>query len=267
MKIRLNLFPEGRKRALTMSYDDGADSDERLVEIFNRCGIKGTFHLNSSRLNLAGMERNGKKSGLYEGHEVSAHTKSHPHPKELPDTELIEEILGDRTALEELCGYPVRGMSYPFGEYTEHIMEIARLCGMEYGRTVAATGGFALPENFMEWHPTAHHNADLQTLWDRFMRAGSGPEDPELLFYLWGHSFEFDRQDNWQVIENFCRMAGGRDDIWYATNIEIKDYVTALRGLVFGAKRDMAYNPSCIDVWITADGQPVRVKAGSLTLW
>ena len=93
MKIRLNLFPEGRKRALTMSYDDGADSDERLVEIFNRCGIKGTFHLNSSRLNLAGMERNGKKSGLYEGHEVSVHTKNHPHPKELPDTELIEEIL------------------------------------------------------------------------------------------------------------------------------------------------------------------------------
>ena len=61
MKIRLNLFPEGRKRALTMSYDDGADSDERLVEIFNRYGIKGTFHLNSSRPNLAGMERNRKK--------------------------------------------------------------------------------------------------------------------------------------------------------------------------------------------------------------
>ncbi|WP_330672485.1 hypothetical protein [Acetatifactor muris] len=32
-------FPEGKAKALTMSYDDGKLQDERLVEIFNKYGI------------------------------------------------------------------------------------------------------------------------------------------------------------------------------------------------------------------------------------
>ena len=42
-------FPGGKHKVLTMSYDDGRDSDVRLVGIFNQYGIKGTFHLNSGR--------------------------------------------------------------------------------------------------------------------------------------------------------------------------------------------------------------------------
>jgi len=38
MAISLTLFPQGRSRALTMSYDDGVVEDRRLVEIFNRHG-------------------------------------------------------------------------------------------------------------------------------------------------------------------------------------------------------------------------------------
>ena len=40
------LYPEGKLKALTMSYDDGVRQDRRLIEIFNRNGLKGTFHLN-----------------------------------------------------------------------------------------------------------------------------------------------------------------------------------------------------------------------------
>ena len=40
-------YPGGKFKALTMSYDDGRTFDRRLVDIFNRHGIKGTFHLNS----------------------------------------------------------------------------------------------------------------------------------------------------------------------------------------------------------------------------
>ena len=45
MKI-YTCFPEGKAKALTMSYDDGRLQDERLVEIFNKYGIRGTFNLN-----------------------------------------------------------------------------------------------------------------------------------------------------------------------------------------------------------------------------
>ena len=56
------------------------------------------------------------------------------------------------------------------------------------------------------------------------------------LFYLWGHSFEFDYNvpnNNWDVIEKFAEFAGNRSNIWYATNIEIYDYITAYNQLIF----------------------------------
>ena len=46
------------------------------------------------------------------------------------------------------------------------------------------------------------------------------------LFYLWGHSYEFEDNNNWDVIENFAKALGRKEDVWYATNGEIYDYVT-----------------------------------------
>ena len=111
MRILTNLFPEGKKTALTMSYDDGCDSDKRLVEIFNKNGIKGTFHLNSVHMSKPGNGRVqfDEVKDLYKGHEVSCHTFTHPHPTCVPDTMLVNEILEDRRALEKACGYTVRG--------------------------------------------------------------------------------------------------------------------------------------------------------------
>lgn len=40
-------FPQGRAKALTLSYDDGVEQDIRLIEIMGKHGLKGTFNLNS----------------------------------------------------------------------------------------------------------------------------------------------------------------------------------------------------------------------------
>ena len=44
------IYPDGKPKALTFSYDDGEHYDRRLVGIFNEYGLKGTFHLNSGNL-------------------------------------------------------------------------------------------------------------------------------------------------------------------------------------------------------------------------
>ena len=41
------IFPGGKTKAFTMSYDDGTIHDRRFVRILNDCGIKATFNLNS----------------------------------------------------------------------------------------------------------------------------------------------------------------------------------------------------------------------------
>ena len=40
------LFPQGKPKALTLSYDDGVTQDERLIALMKKYGIRGTFNLN-----------------------------------------------------------------------------------------------------------------------------------------------------------------------------------------------------------------------------
>jgi peptidoglycan-N-acetylglucosamine deacetylase len=267
LPVSLSLFPGGRAKALTLSYDDGVIEDRRLVEIFNRFGLRGTFHLNSGT--LGGEDKIALKevASLYQGHEVSAHSVTHPFLEKLPMAAVIQELAEDRRRLEELCGYPVRGMSYPFGSYTKEIAALLSALGIRYSRTVSKTTNFDVPEDFALWHPTIHHNDNLLATAQRFLDLKDGMPCLRLL-YVWGHSYEFARQNNWELIEQFAEKIGGRSDIWYATNIEIFDYVQALRRVEFSADFSVALNPTAAELWITAGKKTVRLAPSSRTnLW
>ncbi|MCL2003515.1 MAG: polysaccharide deacetylase family protein, partial [Oscillospiraceae bacterium] len=253
--------PGGKSKALTMSYDDGVQSDKRLVEIFNRYGIKGTFHLNAGLFGLESWQRLPESDikKTYKGHEISAHGYTHQSLASIPDEGIISEIMRDREKLEEITGQPIRGMSYAMGSVSSHVVDVLHTLGMEYGRVVPTTGEFGLPDDFMMWHGTCHHNDNLLAYADKFL---SQPWFQ--LMYVWGHSYEFDNDKNWNLMEEFCEKVSGRNDIWYATNIEILDYIKAVRGLKFTAKQDFALNQSATDVWVSVDGNPVEIKGGQL---
>ena len=46
------------------------------------------------------------------------------------------------------------------------------------------------------------------------------PDTPKI-FYIWGHSYEFDVDDTWNRFEDFLKSISGRGDIFYGTNREI----------------------------------------------
>ncbi|HIS55119.1 MAG: polysaccharide deacetylase family protein [Lachnospiraceae bacterium] len=263
MKNIYTCFPEGKHKVLTMSYDDGREEDRRLVALFNEYGIKGTFHVNS------GIHWDEKRipiseyKELYKGHEVSVHTATHPTIARCPMEEVVDQIMEDRKALEDAVGYPIRGMSYPNGSFSQEIIDVLPALGIRYARTVGSTDSFAMPENFLRWTATCHHNHNLQKLGEEFV--GLFKKQYLYMMYVWGHSYEFGLQDNWEVMENFCKLVGRRDDIWYATNIEIVDYMDAAKRLQFTAKLDKVYNPSFQSVWIAVnDNQIVEVKGGEM---
>ncbi len=260
--IRFDLYPGGKTRAVTLSYDDGVVEDRRLVEILNRYGLKGTFHLNSGAL---GREKNLKPeeiATLFRGHEISAHSVSHPHLGTVPRDQLVTEILDDRGALERLAGYPVRGMSYPFGTYSKSVVETLPALGIEYARTVESHGGFHLPENLLLWHPTCHHNHDLAAKTDIFF--SENPRGKLRLLYVWGHSYEFPRDNNWDVIERFAERVASEESTWCATNIEIADYLRALLQLRTNVDGTCVQNLSHLPLWITWDGTPREIPAGAV---
>lgn len=263
LKTIYTCFPEGKHKVLTMSYDDGKKADRRLIEIFNKNGIKGTFHLNSGlmavddeRIQLCEVK------DLYKGHEVSCHTCTHPTIERCPLPLVTEQIIEDRKALESAVGYPVRGMSYPNGSYNKDIINMLPACGIEYCRVVGNTDDFAFPENFLEWTSTCHHSHNLMENARRF--ADLHKTQYLYMMYVWGHSYEFDRDNIWDKIEEFCEYIGGREDIWYATNIEIVDYMNAAKNLKFTADGNRVYNPNAISVWIEADRRHIEIKPGEL---
>ena len=235
-------FPGGRHKVLTMSYDDGKTEDRRLVEIFNKYGIRGTFNLNSGLLDDPRRIPACEYRDLYAGHEIACHTYTHPTIARSPITEVVRQILRDRMELEDIVGAPVRGLAYPNGSYSGEIMELLPKLGIRYARVVPTTGEFGMPENFLAWHGTCHHNGNLLELGERFRELYK--TQYLYMMYVWGHSYEFTNNDNWNVIERFCALMGGREDIWYATNIEIVDYLDAASRLQFTASGDRAYNPN-----------------------
>lgn len=256
------LFPEGKKRALTFSYDDGMIFDRRLVDIFDRYHLKATFHLNSGRLGMSGEEEYVKEDeieDLYEGHEVSGHMVNHPYPLQLNGMRLLNEALEDRRKLEELSGYIIRSMSYPYGDFSDDMITVLKAAGIEYSRTVNSTGSFSLPADFLKWNPTCHHN-DAHRYVDRFLNPYGYEE--LMLFYIWGHSFEFDRENTWDMMEGLCKKLSGNDDIWYATGIEIKDYVSAMRSLISNVEETVLYNPSAITLYIGINGEVRTILPG-----
>ena len=88
-----------------------------------------------------------------------------------------------------------------------------------------------------------------------------------MLFYLWGHSYEFDNNDNWDVIEKFAERAGGNSDVWYATNIEIYDYVQAYQALRVSVDESIVHNPTATKVWFCHNGTTYAIEGGqTLTL-
>lgn len=263
---------DGKSKVLTLSYDDGVVQDIRLINILDKYGLKGTFNINTGiylpedavRERFYGRMKLSEAKELYvgSGHEVAVHALTHPSLDKLKSDEVLWEVLTDRKNIEEQYGTLARGMAYPYGTYSDEVVDCLEKCGICYSRTTKSTEKFDLPLNWLTLHPTCHHkNPRLMELAKDFAEKEVNYKKIQM-FYLWGHSYEFDNDDNWQVIEEFAEYIGGRDDIWYATNIEIYDYVKAYEALQTSVDKTIVHNPTAIDVWFMQDKQIYCVHGG-----
>lgn len=287
-------FPGGRSKALTLSYDDGVEHDKRLIAIMRKYGLKGTFNINSGLYaqpdavsasgaggSIAGsngalrgtggdgIRKSRRRMTLEEarslycgsGMEVACHTLTHVLGGNLPSHVSLQQIAEDRKNLEEQFQCLVRGMAYPGGHYDDQVIEMMKYAGIVYGRTDRWTHDFALPEDWYRLTGTCHHgDPKLMELASQFVEK-QVRYDP-ILFYLWGHSYEFEEQDNWQIIEQFASFMGGREEIWYASNIEIYDYRKAFESLVYSMDGRCVYNPSATELFLETGGEGKHIGPG-----
>ncbi len=224
----------GKKKAITFSFDDGVTQDERLIAILNEYGLKGTFNLNSSLLGLPNaLDRNGRRvphnkispsdvGRIYEGHEIAVHTLTHPNLTRLDDDTVAYQVESDRRKLSELAGYEVVGMAYPCGGVNndDRVAAVIReRTGVKYARTITSTHRFDRQDNLYRFDPSVYYvEPELEKIVDEFFALEA--DEPQLL-YIWGHSYEMDAEYiSWERFEEICKKLSGHTDIFYGTNKE-----------------------------------------------
>ncbi len=226
---------DGKMKAVTFSYDDGVTQDIRLIEMLDRYGLKATFNLNSELLGKSGsLDILGKEishnkiqpneiNKVYKGHEIAAHTLTHPDMTEMAADEVIRQVERDRLNLSELSGYEVVGFAYP-GKRPNYNSRIAQIIedgtGVKYARTTVCNSDFSPQRDLYEFHPSVFHR-DWEQLYALAQRFIELEPTSERIFYIWGHSYEFDINDEWDKFEEFCRFISNRNDIFYGTNKEV----------------------------------------------
>ncbi len=262
MRLLSMRFPEGKAKLFTLSYDDGIKQDIRLLSLMEKYGIKGTFNLNSNRFAPKTTEYTAddyikrhllsreEAIQLYSSPnaEVAIHGAEHIYTSSVPSSVSMLELFENRLALENMFGKMIRGCAYPYGMYDDDCVEILRLSGIAYARTIKKSLDFSVPSDWLRLYPTCHHNSqEIFSLIEKF--TSKTPERDPYFFYVWGHSYEFDEKNNWDHIEKVFEMVGKRDDVWYCTNIEAYDYINAFKSLVFSTDGSMIYNPTAFTLW------------------
>jgi peptidoglycan/xylan/chitin deacetylase (PgdA/CDA1 family) len=253
--VFLNCFPGGVQNCLTFSFDDGAKEDIRLSKLFKKYGMKCTFNLSDCMIRVG--EEDFEET--YSGHEIACHGKNHIKIDIASDLSIMDEMLTNRKTLEAKAGYTVCGHAYAGGYHDDRSIEVLKKCGIVYGRTTRGTNFFDIPKDFMHWHPTCHQK-NAAELCEKFLKYLDDGH-PRLL-YIWGHSFEFRTEEDWETFEKAIELVANNEKIWYATNMEVYDYLQAVNNLRFSADETYIYNPSAIDVWVSVDKQPIKIPAG-----
>ena len=235
------------KKYITIRFDDGITQDARIIEIFKKYNIDCcTFYVNTglgganwawvgqafNRPDVTHIRYTRKElqSGIYDGFDVECHTLNHPSLKNYTERQVTNEVGKDATNIKKIFGYEPVGLAWPGGdtEWNEtNLKTILATTNIRYGscttrNTKMGLSKFSLPQYFMTWYPTcSFSDADSEALLNEFVTADC---TEDMLFYVWGHGYEFDIFNSWdkfeRMVKTISEAAAADDSIVLVTNAE-----------------------------------------------
>lgn len=262
-------YPNGKTKALIMSYDDGHQADIRLSELFTDYGIVGTFNLNSGFLSTVQwwpLEDGDSVDVQYlsfeeavttlSNHEIAVHGTYHKDFFEISNEEIEQEITSDKYNLQALAGYEMKSMAYPFGNGNAEIAELVKKAGLTNARTINDTYTFELPPDYFLWDPTVHDSRVME-LADEYIDLDT---TALTILYVWGHSWELNDSSRWENMFQFCELIGGRKDIWYTGSGLFVDYLSAIEEIRINGKE--MFNPTPVEIFYQYKGDIYSIRPG-----
>lgn len=261
------LYPGGKKKAFSITYDDGVYQDVRFVMLLNKYGLKGTFNLNSEL-----MEQEFKwqhESGLwvkrlpgelalhlYDGHEVASHTLTHPYMEGLSEEHIMYELGHDKWQLEQLFGRQVTGFAVPFDYFSDLIADCAKRLGFEYARCSEETYSYQPPEDYYHWAAGTYH---VMPGFQGFVEGFFHTDEELALCQIVGHSYDLDVGNMWDEMEDILRRAAEDGDVASMTNLELVRYLKAMRQAEISEKH--IHNTSDMTLYFELDGEIISLAS------
>lgn len=262
------LYPNGKEKAFSITYDDGVLQDVRFVELMNKYGLKGTFNLNSALMEteFEWTHPNGMivkrlptsvVAKLYQNHEVASHTLTHPYLNQLTEAEVMQQMAQDKENLERLTGKPVLGFAGPFHHWGSMIVECAKRCGFEYARNAEERYSYAPPEEYYHWAAGSYH---IMPGFRDFVEAFFHTDEELALCQIVGHTYDLDAENMWDYMESILQRVAEDESVLSMTNLELVRYLKAMRSAEI--TENTIHNPSNLPLWFEKDGKVICVEPG-----
>lgn len=299
-KIDLNFYPGFLRKAISFTIDDGnLKLDEKFISMVKPAGIKGTFNLVSSFITPSKREAYIE---LYRGYEITNHQKYHPMWLKNPDLPVSDEEFNPETSdkdmlyktgipglyyffkknnsrwfkgadtenylrfvaegkreLEDVFGCQIKDFVWPYGRQpSPELAEGLKNMGYRSVRGVVYDG-FDLPEDRMNWG----FYATYKNMLERAEVFENLADDGKLKAFIFGvHAHDFENAGRWDVLEDFCRLYGNRqDEFFYASVGEIFDCEDAIKSAEITECE--IKNNSDKTLYVEIDGKRVTIEAYS----
>ena len=228
-------------------------------------GVKCTFNLNSgllsqikyrdginnSRLGINEIEK------IYKGHEIASHSLYHFHMENLTYEENKYQIKEDINNLKKIFNTEIKGFAFPFGTYNKNTLIALKESNIMYARTTKPSYSFYVNvDKLLEFNPTCSHSDKmLNKLAIEFLTT-----NVELaLFYVWGHTYEFENNNNWNLLKMLLEILKDDKDIAYLTNIDAFKYICETKKVELND--EYLINNSSIDIYVKVDGVDIVLKS------
>ncbi len=123
-------YIDPEKPMLALTFDDGpSPHTERLLDVFNQYGGKGTFFVIG---NLIDRRMKILQRISDEGHEIANHSWSHERLTTLEEMDVIDQIMLTRAKLYSTTGKDSLIVRPPYGAYDENLLEIGKKLGVYF---------------------------------------------------------------------------------------------------------------------------------------
>jgi peptidoglycan/xylan/chitin deacetylase (PgdA/CDA1 family) len=154
-------FSSSQKRAV-ITFDDGFAATLELAGIplrehdltaiqflvANRLGQHNEWDRDKGSTMEPLMDRSQVKDWLSLGHEIGAHTLTHPHLTALTLDQAKREIVDSKKKLEDLFAVPMQHFAFPYGDHNKALLDIVREAGF---LSACTTEPFVMSSEFSQW--------------------------------------------------------------------------------------------------------------------